>query len=269
MRGVDGSRGIRYDNSTQATSCCGTMVATLPSKPVKPRLQTNRPMPEPTWPGAEFTQAEWVECWSKVAANSFGGPAGQIAVMHDEIVSRRGWVSERLCLHTLNYCMLLPGPEAQQLATYLGWMLRGLGGGLFAGAMFILPGFVSIMVLSILFAAYGDVGWVAGMFYGITAAVVAVVASAVLRIGRRVITNRVMFTVAAVAFVAVFVFEVPFPLVVAVAVLIGLIGARVAPSSFTTERAHGSGTVTDDTRPVLIDDDHVSLTSPTLGRSLR
>jgi chromate transporter len=231
-------------------------------------LHDSLAVPVRVWPGAEIAQSEWVESWSKVAANSFGGPAGQIAVMHDEVVTRRGWVSERRFLHALNYCMLLPGPEAQQLATYLGWMLRGPGGGLFAGAVFILPGFVSIMALSILFAAYGDVAWVAGMFFGITAAVVAVVASAVLRIGRRVITNRVMFTVAAVSFVAVFVFEVPFPLVVAVAVLIGLIGARVAPHSFATERTHGPNTHTEDPRPMLVDDDHVSLGSPTFARSL-
>jgi len=232
-------------------------------------LQIETEVRVPPWPGAGIPLSEWVESWSRVAANSFGGPAGQIAVMHEEIVTRRGWVSERRFLHALNYCMLLPGPEAQQLATYLGWMLRGPGGGLFAGAVFILPGFVSIMVLSIMFAAYGDVDWVAGMFFGITAAVVAIVASAVLRIGRRVITNRVMFAVAAAAFVAVFVFEIPFPLVVAAAVLSGLIGGRVAPDTFATERAHAPNKLGEDIRPALIDDDHVSLGSPTLTRSLR
>jgi chromate transporter len=189
--------------------------------------------------------------------------------MHDEIVTRRGWVSERRFLHALNYCMLLPGPEAQQLATYLGWMLRGPGGGLFAGAVFILPGFVCIMVLSIMFAAYGDVEWVAGMFFGITAAVVAIVASAVLRIGRRVITNGVMLAVSAAAFAAVFVFEVPFPLLVAVAVVTGLIGGLVAPDTFADERSHGSNARADDARPALVDDDHESLGSSTLARSVR
>ena len=116
--------------------------------------------------------------------------------MHDEIVVRRRWIGERRFLHALNYCMLLPGPEAQQLATYLGWLLRGPSGGFFAGGLFILPGFVSIMVLSVLFAAYGDVSWVAGLFFGITAAVIAIVASAVVRIGRRVIKNGVMLGVA-------------------------------------------------------------------------
>jgi chromate transporter len=242
---------------------------------VKPRLQESQGIEVPAWPGAGIPRSEWVESWSKVAVNSFGGPAGQIAVMHEEIVVRRGWVSERRFLHALNYCMLLPGPEAQQLATYLGWMLRGPGGGLFAGAVFILPGFVSIMVLSIMFAAYGDVDWVAGMFFGITAAVVAIVASAVLRIGRRVITNRVMFGVAATAFVAVFVFEVPFPLIVAVALVTGFVGGRVLPDTFAAERPHAAGDRTDNAndddrgRATLVDDDHESLGAPTLGRSIR
>lgn len=223
----------------------------------------------PEWPGDGISRSEWIEAWSRVAANSFGGPAGQIAVMHDEIVTKRGWVSERRFLHALNYCMLLPGPEAQQLATYLGWMLRGPAGGLFAGAVFILPGFISIMALSIMFAAYGDVDWVAGVFFGITAAVVAIVASAVLRIGRRVITNRAMFGIAAAAFVAVFVFEIAFPLVVAAAVLTGLIGSRTAPQLFATERAHGATEAAADTPTALVDDDHVSLGSPTVVRSAR
>lgn len=223
----------------------------------------------PEWPGADIPRGEWVEAWARVAANSFGGPAGQIAVMHEEIVVQRRWVSERRFLHALNYCMLLPGPEAQQLATYLGWMLRGPGGGLFAGALFILPGFLSIMALSIMFAAYGDVDWVAGVFFGVTAAVVAIVAGAVLRIGRRVITDRVMFGVAAAAFAAVFVFEVPFPYVVAAAIVVGLVGGRRRPEIFARERAHQGGT--DDTAAddVLIGDNDAQLASPTVGRSMR
>ena len=240
---------------------------------MKPWLQTSdgtTPSGEmPSWPGGGIGRAEWIESWSRVAANSFGGPAGQIAVMHDEIVERRGWVSERRFLHALNYCMLLPGPEAQQLATYLGWMLRGPAGGLFAGAVFILPGFVSIMALSVLFAAYGDVDWVAGMFFGITAAVVAIVAGAVVRIGRKVITNRVMFAVAFAAFVAVFVFEVPFPLVVAVAVLTGLVGGRAAPDIFARERPHRSAREMRQDRVALVHDDDAALGAPTLRRSLR
>ncbi len=175
---------------------------------------------------------EWLRAWVTVAANSFGGPAGQIAVMHDEIVERRGWVDERRFLHALNYCMLLPGPEAQQLATYLGWLVRGVRGGLLAGGLFILPGFVSIMGLSILFAVYGDIDWVAGLFVGIGAAVIAIVAAAVIRIGRRVLTNPVMVAVAVSAFVAIFVFELPFPLVVVSAAVLGAVGGRFRPDIF-------------------------------------
>ncbi|MEE9416885.1 MAG: chromate efflux transporter, partial [Acidimicrobiales bacterium] len=210
----------------------------------------------------------WIQAWAAVAANSFGGPAGQIAVMHDEIVVRRRWVGERRFLHALNYCMLLPGPEAQQLATYLGWLLRGPTGGLFAGALFILPGFVSIMVLSILFAAYGDIAWVTGLFFGISAAVIAIVASAVVRIGRRVIKNRVMFAIAASSFLAIFVFELPFPLIVGLAGTIGLIGGRALPATFNLIQGHDENSATDD-HDVLIGDDHISLGQPSLRRSVR
>ncbi len=206
--------------------------------------------------------------WTTVAANSFGGPAGQIAVMHDEIVVRRKWIGERRFLHALNYCMLLPGPEAQQLATYLGWLLRGPRGGLFAGAMFILPGFLSIMALSILFAAYGDLTWVTGLFFGISAAVIAVVASAVLRIGRRVIRNVPMFTIAAASFLGIFVFEVPFPLIVAVAAAIGLLGSRLAPASFNLIQGHDESAVEDDP-DVLVGDGALTLGRPSLPRAVR
>jgi len=193
--------------------------------------------------GAAIPQSEWVAAWTTVAANSFGGPAGQIAVMHDEIVVRRRWIGEQRFLHALNYCMLLPGPEAQQLATYLGWLLRGRIGGLFAGTMFILPGFVSIMALSILFAVYGEQRWVAGLFFGISAAVIAVVAHAVVRIGKRVIRNPVMFAIAVFAFVAIFFYQVPFPAIVAVAATIGLIGGRVRPDVFNLITGHEFGPV--------------------------
>ncbi len=206
--------------------------------------------------------------WTTVAANSFGGPAGQIAVMHDEIVVRRKWIGERRFLHALNYCMLLPGPEAQQLATYLGWLLRGPRGGLFAGAMFILPGFLSIMALSILFAAYGDLTWVTGLFFGISAAVIAVVASAVLRIGRRVIRNVPMFAIAAASFLGIFVFEVPFPLIVAVAAAIGLLGSRLAPASFNLIQGHDESAVEDDP-DVLVGDGALTLGRPSLPRAVR
>ncbi len=219
-------------------------------------------------PGDEIPRGDWIRAWVTIAANSFGGPAGQIAVMHDEVVERRRWVGERRFLHALNYCMLLPGPEAQQLATYLGWLLRGPTGGLFAGAIFILPGFLSIMALSILFAVYGDVAWVTGMFFGITAAVIAIVASAVVRIGRRVIKNPWMFAIAAGAFVAIFFFELPFPIIVAVAALIGLVGGHRRPDIFNIVRGHDESAVSDDD-DVLIGDDDIALARPTLSRAAR
>lgn len=225
------------------------------------------------WPGAGIPRADWLAAWVTVAANSFGGPAGQIAVMHDEIVVRRKWVGERRFLHALNYCMLLPGPEAQQLATYLGWLLRGPGGGVFAGALFILPGFLSIMALSILFASYGDLTWVEGLFFGISAAVIAVVASAVLRIGKRVIKNPAMFTVSLLAFVGIFVFELPFPLIVAVAAAVGLIGGQRWPYVFNLVTGHDENAVEDDA-DVLVGDEGSSgegqpLARPSLARAAR
>ncbi|MBT8203643.1 MAG: chromate efflux transporter [Acidimicrobiia bacterium] len=181
---------------------------------------------------------EDVRAWSTVAANSFGGPAGQIAAMHDEIVERRGWVAESSFLHALNYCMLLPGPEAQQLATYLGWLTRGIKGGLLAGGLFILPGFVSILVLSVLDAGWGDVAWVEGIFRGVGPAVVAIVAQAVLRIGRRTVKKSTMLSIAAASFVAIFFYELPFPLIVLSAGLVGLAGAHYRPDVFVTVSAH-------------------------------
>ncbi len=178
--------------------------------------------------------------WSTVAANSFGGPAGQIAAMHDEILERRGWVSESSFLHALNYCMLLPGPEAQQLATYLGWMRKGVRGGLLSGGLFVLPGFVSILVLSVLYAQWGEVSWVQGLFRGIGPAVIAIVAHAVLRIGRRTIKNRVMLALAVGSFIAIFFYQLPFPLIVLAAGLIGLVGARTRPDVFVTITTHGT-----------------------------
>lgn len=213
---------------------------------------------------------EWLRAWVTVAANSFGGPAGQIAVMHDEIVERRGWVDERRFLHALNYCMLLPGPEAQQLATYLGWLVRGVRGGLVAGGLFILPGFVSIMGLSILFAVYGDIAWVAGLFVGIGAAVIAIVAAAVIRIGRRVLTNGVMVAVAVAAFVAIFVFELPFPLVVLTAAAIGAVGGRLRPDIFNLIAEEGGDESTGDaTETTEATDEGNAGGRPRLGRSLR
>lgn len=171
--------------------------------------------------------AEALPTWIKVAALSFGGPAGQIGVMHRLIVDERKWVDEERFLHAMSYCMLLPGPEAQQLATYLGWLLHGVRGGLVAGILFIIPGFVSIFALSALYAAYRDTFLLEAVFYGLKPAVMAVVLEALLRIGRRALGGRTRLAIAAAAFVAIFCFDVPFPLIIVVAGLVGWAGARV------------------------------------------
>jgi chromate transporter len=161
--------------------------------------------------------------WLRVALLSFGGPAGQIAVMHDIVVEEKGWVSEQRFLHALNYTMLLPGPEAQQLATYLGWLLNRTAGGLIAGTLFILPGLVAIMALSILYALYRDIGLVEALFFGLKAAVIAVVVNAVTRISQRALRSAFLIAIAALAFVAIFFFDVPFPLIILGAALLGLV----------------------------------------------
>ena len=164
--------------------------------------------------------------WIRVAALSFGGPAGQIAVMHRLVVEEQEWVSEERFLHAMSYCMLLPGPEAQQLATYLGWLLHGARGGLVAGLLFILPGFISIFVLSVLYAEFQDAPLVAGLFYGLKPAVMAVVLAALVRIGRRTLKLPVHWVIAAASFVAIFLFDAPFPLIIVVAGLAGYLSDR-------------------------------------------
>ncbi|MDA1044388.1 MAG: chromate transporter, partial [Verrucomicrobia bacterium] len=173
-----------------------------------------------------------LKVWCKIALLSFGGPAGQIAVMHRILVSEKRWISENRFLHALNYCMLLPGPEAQQLATYIGWLLHRTRGGLVAGTLFILPGFLSILALSVLYAGYHDMTVVNGLFYGLKPAVVAVVMDAVLRIGKRSLKNRAMVLLAVVAFVAIFFFQMPFPAIILAAALIGYLGGKVRPDIF-------------------------------------
>lgn len=170
---------------------------------------------------------EATRVWGHIGLNSFGGPAGQIAVMHREIVDRHRWVSERRFLHALNFCMILPGPEAQQLATYLGWLMHGRRGAVIAGLLFIVPGFVAMMAVSIVYAMYGSVGWVAGLLFGIQAAVVAIVVEAVIRIGRRTLRSAALRTIAVASFVGISFLTVPFPIVIIVAALVGwLIGSR-------------------------------------------
>lgn len=213
-----------------------------------------------------FREAFWV--WCRVAVLSFGGPAGQIAVMHRILVEEKRWVSENRFLHALNYCMLLPGPEAQQLATYIGWLLHRTAGGLMAGLLFVLPGFVSILVLSILYANYRDMTLVAGVFYGLKPAVVAVVVEAVLRIGKRALKNRVMVLIATLAFVAIFFFEVPFPLIVLAAAGIGFVGGKLWPETFVVikERVAKDG---EEVREHAISDEMAAAVRPSLGHALR
>jgi chromate transporter len=180
----------------------------------------------------EVSFREAARFWSKLGLINFGGPAGQIALMHGEIVDRRRWVSNARFLHALNFCMLLPGPEAQQLAIYLGWLLHGVAGGLVAGAMFVVPSVVLMFGLSWLFAAHGDVTWVSAIFAGLAPAVIAIVAAATIRIGQRALANWLMLGVAISSFVAIFVIHAPFPLIVLAAALIGLVGDVIRPNLF-------------------------------------
>jgi chromate transporter len=175
---------------------------------------------------------EATRAWAKIGMLSFGGPAGQIAVMHRELVERHKWISDARFLHALNYCMLLPGPEATQLAIYIGWMLHRTVGGLIAGILFVLPGFITILGLSIIYALFGNVPVIAAVFFGLKAAVLAVVVEAVLRIGRKALKNPVTVGIAGLAFLAIYVFKVPFPLIVAFAALLGVLGRWWLPQSF-------------------------------------
>jgi chromate transporter len=193
--------------------------------------------PVPPAHGIPFAEA--VRVWARVAALSFGGPAGQIAVMHRILVEEKRWIGEQRFLHALNYCMLLPGPEAQQLAVYIGWLLHKTKGGLVAGTLFVLPGFLAIMALSLVYAAFGQVGLVQALFFGLKAAVLAIVLEAVVRIGRRALKNRVMVGIAALAFVAIFFLQVPFPLIILSAGLVGFLGGRSGIPAFLVGGGHG------------------------------
>ena len=195
---------------------------------------------------------EALRYWLKLGFVSFGGPAGQISMMHQELVERRRWISERRFLHALNYCMVLPGPEAQQLATYIGWLMHGAPGGIIAGALFVLPSLFILVALTWIYMAFGDVPAVAGILYGIKPAVTAIVGFAAYRIGSRALNNAALWVLAACAFVAIFVFDVPFPMIVLAAGLIGMLGGRIAPDRF---RSGGhSGNSARDYGPALIDD---------------
>ena len=191
--------------------------------------------------------------WLKLGFISFGGPAGQIAIMHTELVERRKWISEKRFLHALNYCMVLPGPEAQQLATYIGWLMHRTWGGIVAGGLFVLPSLFILILLSWLYIAFGEVPAVAGLFYGIKPAVAAIVVQAAHRIGTRALKNNWLWAIAAASFVALFALNVPFPAIVATAAAIGYVGGRLAPEKFKAGGGHGAAKHS--YGPALIDDD--------------
>jgi chromate transporter len=207
----------------------------------------NLPRPDPV------TLRQAWRFWLKLGCIGFGGPAGQIAIMHQELVERRRWISEKRFLHALNYCMLLPGPEAQQLATYIGWLLHRTWGGVIAGALFVLPSLFILIGLSWLYIAFGDVPTVAGVFYGIKPAITAIVLHAAHRIGARALKNAWLWAIAGASFVAIFAFNVPFPLIVLGAALIGYLGGRFAPQRFSnagarnSEKSFGAALIDDDT----------------------
>jgi chromate transporter len=215
--------------------------------------------------GVSFRGAFFV--WLKIAALSFGGPAGQIAVMHRILVDEKHWISESRFLHALNYCMLLPGPEAQQLATYIGWLMHRTAGGIMAGGLFILPGVIAIMGLSYIYAAYGNIGFIAALFFGLKTAVLAIVIQAVVRVGKRALRNRIMIALAAIAFVAIFFFNVPFPVIIIAAGLTGFIGAKLGRPEFETV-AHGGAKQTA-LVDSLLNDELPEHARPSVARALK
>jgi len=220
---------------------------------------------QPTTPS--FREA--LRFWLKLGFISFGGPAGQIAIMHRELVERRRWISERRFLHALNYCMLLPGPEAQQLATYIGWLLHGTRGGIVAGALFVLPSLVLLIALSWIYVRFGSVPAIAAILYGVKPAVVAIVLAAAWRIGSRALHNAALWAVAIAAFLALFAADAPFPLVIAVAAAVGFVGGRLAPRAFALT-AHGPAKAKG-VGPAVIDDEtptpeHAKYSAPRLIR---
>jgi chromate transporter len=188
------------------------------------------------------TFAEAFRFWLKLGFISFGGPTGQIAMMHTELVEKKKWIDESRFLHALNFCMLLPGPEAQQLAIYIGWLLHKTRGGIVAGALFVLPSIFILWALSYVYVAYGNLTWIAAIFYGLKPAVLAIIAAAVIRIGSKALKNVVMWAIAAAAFVALYFFHVPFPLIVIGAAIVGLIGGKVLPRFFLGSLDHAGST---------------------------
>ncbi len=203
--------------------------------------------------------------WLKLGFISFGGPAGQIAIMQTELVEKKRWISQSRFLHALNYCMLLPGPEAQQLAIYVGWLLHKTAGGIVAGSLFVIPSMFVLWTLSFIYAAFGNVSWIAAIFYGLKPVVMAIVVAAVIRIGKKALKNGVMWTIAALAFAAIFFLKVPFPAIIISAGLVGFIGGKTWKQKFDIVSAHANGQSS-----VLDDDDEVrEHTKPSLIRAIK
>ncbi|HSC75230.1 MAG TPA: chromate efflux transporter [Pseudomonadales bacterium] len=204
-------------------------------------------------PPKPITLKEALRFWLKLGFISFGGPAGQISIMHQELVENRRWISEKRFLHALNYCMLLPGPEAQQLATYIGWLMHRTRGGVIAGALFVLPSLFILVALSWFYIAFGEMPLVTGLFYGIKPAVTAIVVQAAHRIGSRALKNPVLWMIAAASFVAIFAFNVPFPVIVLAAAAVGFIGGKIAPEKFASgghgaaQKSFGAAIIDDNT----------------------
>ncbi|MDR3014972.1 MAG: chromate efflux transporter [Delftia acidovorans] len=217
----------------------------MPSSPIDAPAAPDAPLPP--------TRAEALRYWLKLGCISFGGPAGQIAIMHEDLVERRRWISEGRFLHALNYCMLLPGPEAQQLATYIGWLLHRTWGGIVAGGLFVLPSLLLLIALSWIYVAFGHVPAIAGIFYGIKPAVTALVVHAAWRVGSRTLRNGWLWGIAAAAFVAIFALKLPFPLIVLAAGALGYLGGRLAPRHFAPAGGHGPRSGSHG--PAVIDDD--------------
>jgi chromate transporter len=224
------------------------------------------PFPKIDTAGHDVSFGDAARVWVRVALLSFGGPAGQIAVMHRILVEEKHWISESRFLHALNYCMLLPGPEAQQLATYIGWLLHRTAGGIMAGGLFILPGVFAIMGLSYVYAAFGNVSYVEALFFGMKAAVLAIVIEALVRVGKRALRNNVMIALAAVAFVGIFFFSIPFPIIIIGAGLIGYLGVKSGRSEFAGS-GHGNATATE--TPSALGDAVPDHARPNLVRTLR
>jgi chromate transporter len=213
--------------------------------------------------------AEAFRVWLKIASLSFGGPAGQIAVMHRILVEEKRWISESRFLHALNYCMLLPGPEAQQLATYIGWLMHRTLGGIMAGVLFVVPGIIAIMALSYVYAAFGNVPLIVALFFGLKAAVLAIVLEAVLRVGGRALKNNVMVAIAAAAFIGIFFLSIPFPIIILGAALIGLAGAWTGAAAFQVKSGHGNGKQDVGVVDSILGDELPEHARPTVARALR